>query len=184
MQINDAYDAMGDLTTQSGSGATAATATRSFTYDAAGRVADRRDQRRRNPGQPRLPARHLRDRSATTTAACCCRRPGRPGLVLHLQRQPGSSTSATDAAGTSTYTYDSAGRLATDADAASGTTGTYSYNNLDQVTWISYGTGNDTQSFGYDDLHRLTSDTLDRLRRAPQSPRSATATTPTTTSPR
>jgi RHS repeat-associated protein len=66
----------------------------------------------------------------------------------------------TDPAGTSTYTYNSAGQLATDADAASGTTGSYSYNTLGQVSSISLGTGNDTRSFGYDDLHRLTSDAL------------------------
>jgi RHS repeat-associated protein len=67
---------------------------------------------------------------------------------------------AADAAGTSNYTYDSAGRLATDADAASRVTGSYSYDDLNQVTSISYGSGNDTQSFGYDSLHRLTSDTV------------------------
>ncbi|MCW2935144.1 MAG: hypothetical protein JWM19_6106 [Actinomycetia bacterium] len=36
--MNAAYDAMGDLTGQSGSGATAATENRTFTYDPAGRV--------------------------------------------------------------------------------------------------------------------------------------------------
>ena len=38
MQVNDSYDAMGDLTSQSGTGASAPTATRTFTYDAAGRM--------------------------------------------------------------------------------------------------------------------------------------------------
>src|SRR5207248_2532141 len=76
----------------------------------------------------------------------------------NLTSQSGTGASATTA--TRTFTYDSAGRLATDADAASGTTGTYSYNTLDQVTQISYGSGNNTQSFGYDSLHRLNSDTV------------------------
>src|SRR5206468_8589459 len=91
-------------------------------------------------------------------------------LLLSASGSAGTSTftynaasqlaSDTNAAGTSAYTYDTAGRLATDADAASGSTGTYSYNSLDQVTAISYGTGKDTQVFGYDNVHRLASDTI------------------------
>ena len=69
-------------------------------------------------------------------------------------------TSRADASGTSSFTYDSAGRLATAADAASGTTGTLSYNSMDQVSSISYGSGNDKQLLAYDSLHRLTSDTV------------------------
>ena len=66
-----------------------------------------------------------------------------------------------DAAGTSSYTYDGAGRLRTMADPASGATLTYSYNSMSQVSAISYGgAGSDTRVFGYDGLHRLTSDTL------------------------
>src|SRR5581483_10845477 len=38
VQVSSSYDAMGDLTSQSGTGASAATATRSFTYDPAGRI--------------------------------------------------------------------------------------------------------------------------------------------------
>jgi RHS repeat-associated protein len=41
-----------------------------------------------------------------------------------------------------------------------GATATYSYNPDSQVTGISYGSGKDSQSFGYDPQHRLTSDTL------------------------
>ena len=69
-------------------------------------------------------------------------------------------TSRADASGTSAFTYDSAGRLATAADAASGTTGTLSYNSMDQVSSVTYGTGNDKQLLAYDSLHRLTSDTV------------------------
>ena len=42
----------------------------------------------------------------------------------------------------------------------SGTTGTLSYNSMDQVSSISYGSGNDKQLLAYDSLHRLTSDTV------------------------
>jgi RHS repeat-associated protein len=56
--------------------------------------------------------------------------------------------------------FPAAGRLAALSDPATGTTAAYSYNSLSQVTGISYGTGADSRSFGYDSLHRLTSDTL------------------------
>ena len=79
---------------------------------------------------------------------------------MYTYNQSGQVATATDAAGTSTYSYDSAGRLHADADAGSGATGTYAYNSLDQVTQVAYGSGNDTQSFGYDTLHRLSSDTI------------------------
>jgi RHS repeat-associated protein len=159
VQVNDTYDAMGDVTGQSGSGATAATANRTFTYDAAGRVltaATSAEGTQGSPGyQPSTSESFQYDDRGLLLSAS-----GSAGTDVFTYNPSGQLASSADAAGTSTYTYDSAGRLATDADAASGTTGTYSYNNLDQVTQISYGSGNDTQSFGYDSLHRLASDTL------------------------
>jgi RHS repeat-associated protein len=159
VQINSSYDAMGDLISQSGTGASAPTATRTFTYDAAGRLLTAATGAAGAQGTPGYqPATKesfgYDDRGLLLSAS------GSAGTSAFTYNASGQLASATDAAGTSTYTYDSAGRLATDADAASGTTGTYSYNSLDQVTQISYGAGNDTQSFGYDSLHRLTSDTV------------------------
>jgi RHS repeat-associated protein len=159
VQVNNTYDAMGDLTGQSGSGATAPTANRTFTYDAAGRLLTAATSAEGTQGsfgyQPATSETFsYDDRSLLLSAS------GSAGTSTFTYNASGQLASDTDAAGTSAYTYDSAGRLATDTDAASGTTGTYSYNNLDQVTQISYGAGNDTQSFGYDSLHRLTSDTL------------------------
>ena len=159
VQVNAAYDAMGDLTSQSGTGATAATATRTFTYDAAGRELTARTSAAGTQGSPEYqPATSetftYDDRGLLLSSS------GSAGTSSHTYNAAGQMLTGTDAAGTSTYTYDSAGRLATDADAASSTTGAYSYNDLNQVSSISYGTGNDTQSFGYDNLHRLTSDTL------------------------
>jgi RHS repeat-associated protein len=159
VQVNDAYDAMGDLTSQSGTGATAATATRTFTYDDAGRMLTAATSAAGTQGAPGYqPATSetfsYDDRGLLLSSS------GSAGTSAYTYNAAGQMTADTDAAGTSAYTYDSAGRLATDAGAASGATGTYGYNDLDQVTSISYGTGNDSQSFGYDDLHRLTSDTL------------------------
>ena len=159
VQISDAYDAMGDLTSQSGVGATAATATRTFTYDAAGRVLTADTSAAGTQGSPGYePATsetfQYDDRGLLLSAS------GSAGASAYTYNGAGQMATDTDAAGTSTYTYNSAGQLAADADAASGTAGTYSYNDLEQVTSISHGSGNDTQSFGYDDLHRLTSDSL------------------------
>ncbi|MGH3418121.1 MAG: RHS repeat-associated core domain-containing protein, partial [Streptosporangiaceae bacterium] len=58
------------------------------------------------------------------------------------------------------YAYDTAGRLAALSDPASGTTLSYSYNAMDEVSQIAYGSGGNTRSFGYDNLNELTSDTL------------------------
>jgi RHS repeat-associated protein len=159
VQVASTYDKMGDLTGQSGSGAAAPTASRTFTYDTAGRVLTAATGVAGTSGTAGY-------QPATTESFGYDDR----GLLLSASGAAGTSTftyngsaqpaSVADAAGTSTYTYDTAGRLATDADAASGTTGSYTYNNLDQVTKISYGTGNDSQSFGYDSLHRLTSDAI------------------------
>jgi RHS repeat-associated protein len=68
--------------------------------------------------------------------------------------------SRADAAGTTSYSYDAAGRLSTLTDPITATTATYSYNSLSLPTQISYGTGKNVRSYGYDALHRVTSDTL------------------------
>ncbi len=72
----------------------------------------------------------------------------------------GQAASVNDAAGTTGYTYDSAGRLATLANPVTGTTATYSYNSDSLESGISYGSGNDTRSFGYDADGRQVSQTL------------------------
>jgi RHS repeat-associated protein len=159
VQLGNAYDSDGDLTSQSGSGASASTASRTFTYDAAGRLLTAGTGAAGTQGSPGYqPATSesfsYDDRGLLLSAS------GSAGTSVFTYNGSGQVTSDAEAAGTSTYTYNSAGLLATDADAASGVTGTYSYNNLDQVTGISYGSGHDTQSFGYDGLHRLASDTI------------------------
>lgn len=160
VSTTDTYDANGDLTSQSGTGAGAPTATRTFTYDATGRMLGASTGAAGTVGsfgyQPATSESFSYDDRGLLLAAS-----GSAGMSGFTYNASGQLSSATEAAGTSSFAYDSAGRLATDADPASGTTGAYSYNNLDQVTEISYGTGNNTQSFGYDALHRLTSDVVD-----------------------
>ena len=159
VQVDDTYDAMGDLTAQSGSGATAGTANRSFTYDAAGRMLTAATAAVGTAGafgyQPATSETYQYDDRGLILSTS-----GSAGDSIYTYNSDAQLATATDAAGTSTYTYDDAGRLETDADAASGTTSTYSYNDLGQVSGISYGSGEDTQSLGYDTLHRLTSDTV------------------------
>jgi RHS repeat-associated protein len=160
VQITNTYDPRGDLTSQSGSGAGALTSTRTFSYDLAGRILTAATSVAGTPGtfgyQPATSESFSYDDRGLLLSAA-----GSAGSSSFGYNGSGQLTSVTDAAGTSSYTYDSGGRLATDTAAASGTTGSYSYNSLDQVTKISYGTGNDTQAFGYDGLHRLISDTVD-----------------------
>jgi RHS repeat-associated protein len=159
VQLNYTFNTNGDLTGQTGAGATAPTANRTFTYDSAGRMLTAAASTEGTQGSPGYqPATsetfQYDDRGLLLSTS------GSAGTTVFTYNASGQLASSADAAGTSSYTYDSAGRLATDADAASGATGTYSYNSLDQVTQLSYGSGKDSQSFGYDSLHRLTSDTL------------------------
>jgi RHS repeat-associated protein len=160
IQLSSTYDPNGDLTGQAGSGASAPTAPRTFTYDADGRMKTAATGAAGTQGTfgyqaPTSESFSYDDRGLLLAAA------GSAGASAFTYNASGQQASVTNAAGTSTYTYNSGGLLATDADAASGATGTYSYNHLDQVTQISYGAGNNTQSFGYDNLHRLTSDVID-----------------------
>lgn len=151
--LSTSYDTMGDVLSQSGTGADVATATRSFTYDhlgrpltasttAAGAQAATSDTFTYN------------DRGSLLTTS------GDAGSSSFAYNGDDAMTNRTDASGATGYGYDPAGRLQTINDAASGNTLTYQYNTLDQVNQISYGTGQNTRTFGYDSLHRLTSDTL------------------------
>jgi RHS repeat-associated protein len=145
--VTDSYDALGRLTSQSGTGADAPTATRSFGYDAVGNVT-----------------------SASTPAGTAAFSYDDRGLLLSASGPSGSSslryngdgnmTARTDASGTSTYAYDSAGRLSTLTDAATGSPLTYGYNSDSQLTSVSYGAGGASQQFAYNSLHQLTVDTL------------------------
>jgi len=153
--VTSSYNNVGELTGQSGSGADAATATRSFGYDTAGNLTSASTSNTLGTGSNATSeAFTYNDRGQVLTAS------GSAGSTTVTYNGDGQKASVADAAGTTSYTYDSAGRLGTLANPVTGTTGTYSYNSDSQVSGISYGTGNDTRSFGYDARHRLTSDTL------------------------
>jgi len=153
--VTDTYNSLSELTGQSAAGADAATPARTFGYDTAGNLTSASTSNTLGSGSNATSeAFTYNDRGQVLTAS------GSAGSTSYAYNGDGQVASVADAAGTTSYTYDGAGRLATLADPATGTTATYSYNPDSQVSQVSYGSGKDTQSFGYDARHQLTSDTL------------------------
>ncbi|MGW2696099.1 LamG-like jellyroll fold domain-containing protein [Streptomyces sp. NPDC001296] len=154
VSVTTGYDNIGNVTSQSGTGAEAATADRTFTYD--------HDNRMRSAVTAAI---------GTTTAATnesftyddrgnLLTTSGSAGTGSFTYNGDGLLTARTDAAGTTSYGYDNNDRLANLTDPATGTLLTYGYNTLNQLHTIQYGTGGDTRSYDYDHLHRLIADTL------------------------
>ncbi|MGI5239197.1 LamG-like jellyroll fold domain-containing protein [Dactylosporangium sp. CA-139066] len=141
------YDTVGNLVQQTGAGAEAATAERSFGYDLAGRLTSATAADGTNTFT-------YDDRDLLLSAS------GPSGGSSFTYTADGLMASRTDAAGTTTYGYDTADRLSSVTNASAGLAATLAYNNLSQVKSIVYGTGADTRSFGYDTLHRLVTDEL------------------------
>ena len=157
VSVSDSYDSVGDLTGQSGSGASAVTATRSFGYDLAGNMTSASTSNTAPQSQPSNATSEsftYDDEGLLLTAS------GSAGSSSFTYDGDGQLASATTPAGTATYGYDDDGRLASMSDPATGSTLTYSYNSLSQLSQISYGAGADVRAFGYNSLHELTSDTL------------------------
>ena len=155
VSVTDTYNKVDELTGQSGTGADAATPTRTLGYDPAGNLTSASTSNTASTGSNATSETFTyNDRGLVLTAS------GSAGSSTLGYNGDGQLTSVADAAGTTSYTYDNAGRLSTLANPVTGTTSTYSYNSDSLPTGITYGSGNDTQSFGYDSLHRLTSDTL------------------------
>ncbi|MFD8693243.1 DUF6531 domain-containing protein [Kitasatospora purpeofusca] len=142
-----AYDGLGRLVAETGTGAEAATTAHTYGYDLAGRML-------RVAGVGGDNAFGYDDRGLLTSAA------GPSGDATFGYDANGQLTTRTDAAGGTTFTYDRAGRPADLTDAVTGVRATYGYNSLDQVTSVGYGTGGAVRTFGYDALHRVASDTL------------------------
>ena len=93
-------------------------------------------------------------------------------------------TSRADKAGTTSYTYDEADRLATVADPLTGSALTYGYNADSAPTTISYakgGTAGPKQALGYSGLQQLDSDKLTSASGATIASASPTPSTPTGT---
>ncbi|QKV74196.1 LamG-like jellyroll fold domain-containing protein [Amycolatopsis sp. Hca4] len=141
------YDALGRVTAETGTGAQAPTPARSFGYDAADRLT--------SVGAPGGDETFTYDdRGDLLTAA------GPAGTSSFGYTSNGQLSTRTDRAGTAAFTYDPAGQLATATDPLTGTTATYGYNTIGQVTSIGYGTSAATQTNTYNDQHQLTGQSL------------------------
>ncbi|MFJ5268379.1 LamG-like jellyroll fold domain-containing protein [Streptomyces sp. NPDC088358] len=153
------YDVNGQLKTMSGAGADAATAQRSFDYDANGRVLSADTDAAGIAGAvDHQDATHdaftYDDRGDVLTAT------GSAGTSGFTYNDDASMLTRTDAAGTTSYGYDTAGRMSSLNDAATGTQLTLSYGQLNELKSIRYGSTGQTRTFGYNTSHELTSDVL------------------------
>jgi len=149
-----AYDSLNDLTGQSGSGATAPTATRAFSYDKAGRMLTATTTS--TAVSSATSETFVYDDRGMVTGAT-----GSAGTTSLGYNGDGQAASVLDGGGTSVYSYDGDGRLHVMNDPASGAALTYSYNQMSQPSTVAYGGSSaDTQTFGYNSLHQTTSDTL------------------------
>jgi large repetitive protein len=147
------YDALGNLTSEAGSGADAPTANRTFGYDQAGNVLTAATSAASAAAPATSEAFTYNDRGQVLTAS------GTAGSTTLGYNGDGLLSSRADAAGTTSYSYDGADRLSGLTDPATGASLTYGYTS-NQLTSVSYGTGGATRGYGYDGLGRLTSDTL------------------------
>ncbi|NEC85946.1 LamG-like jellyroll fold domain-containing protein [Streptomyces sp. SID12501] len=145
--LTNTYDALDDLTAQSGTGADATTADRHFTYSLNGDLVA-------------SAAGDTWEYYDTNALGDVLTTSGQAGSSSFTYNADESALTRTDASGTSSYVYDTDGRLSTDTDASTGTILNYQYNSLSQPKAVTYGTSGNVRSYGYDSLHRLTSDTL------------------------
>ncbi|GLY92787.1 LamG-like jellyroll fold domain-containing protein [Actinoplanes sp. NBRC 103695] len=139
------YDSAGNLTSETGTGAEAATAARTLGYDIAGRLTSTS-----TPGGS--DSFGYNDRSQLLSAS------GPSGNASFVYDGDGNRTSRTDAAGTAVFGYDR-GRLDTVKDALTGVVQKIGYDNAGMLSTVAYGAVS-TRAFGYDDFGRVASDTV------------------------
>jgi len=141
------YDGLGRLTAETGTGAGQPTIGRGLDYDAVGRTT-----------------------TVSSPAGDYTYTYNDRGLLTRSTRSGSTSTftydgednltARSDPSGSGTFTYDAAGRLATATDALTGATATFSYAATGDLSGIGYGTSRPTRTYGYDNLGRLSSDTM------------------------
>jgi RHS repeat-associated protein len=150
VSLSYGYDPLGDILSESGSGASASTPDLSFSYYA------NQQMQTATSGTGTDSFTYNADGDLSGAS-------GPSGTSSYTYNNDGLVASETSAAGKASYTYDAADRLATQTDPLTGSTLTWAYNSDSHPTSVSYAT-NETagpvQSFGYDALQRLTSDTL------------------------
>ncbi|WP_155373687.1 RHS repeat-associated core domain-containing protein [Catellatospora vulcania] len=145
--VGFAYNAAGQLSEQTGTGAEAATKTRTITYDAAGRVKAFSGAGAADNTVEYDP----RGLVASISGAAS-------GDTAFTYTADGQLKTRTDAAGNTVYEYDGAGRL---HEVTNGTLKqTYDYDDMSRVKRIDYGTGGDYRVLDYYPTQRLKSDKL------------------------
>ncbi|WP_346114042.1 polymorphic toxin-type HINT domain-containing protein [Nonomuraea maheshkhaliensis] len=145
VRIDRTYDHLNRLTTENGSGGGAATAERTFAYDLAGRRTTAGDLTI-DYNDRNLPLRVSRGAVQETAYSY-------DGL--------GNPTQRIDAAGTASFTYDTANRLKTVTDPVTNRTLTYGYDAVSRLKTITATSGTaSTQTIDYDNLNRVTAQTL------------------------
>jgi RHS repeat-associated protein len=147
VSVTRTFDALNDLTAQTGTGASAATTATAVGYDAAGRITSLN-----TPGGTIAATYNDRGSLLSTTAP--------NGNSSFTYDNDGRLTQQTDRAGTAGYGYDSASRLTSATDPVTGRALTLGYDNDDRLTGITYGTGGPTRTIGYDPMDRPTSDVV------------------------
>jgi RHS repeat-associated protein len=140
------YDADGRLTDETGTGAAATTAARHVDHDAVGRLT-------KVSGPAGDTTYTYNDRGLLTHTSG-------PGITVSATYDAEDHLiSRTDPTGTGVFTYDAAGRLATVADPLTGKTATYGYTPFGEPASVTYGTGQPSRTYTYDNLNRLATDT-------------------------
>jgi RHS repeat-associated protein len=148
------YDGDGDLLTESGAGATATTPARVFGYNSDGEVTSAQTCTTTSCGTVETSESIGYDSEGDVLSVS-----GTAGTSSFTYNTDDQLYTATTAAGTTTYHHEN-GLLSAVDDPLTGETDTYSYNDLDQVSSITYGTGGDVQTYGYTPLGQVDSDTI------------------------
>ncbi|MEU8365269.1 RHS repeat-associated core domain-containing protein [Nonomuraea sp. NPDC048882] len=144
VRIDRQFDPLGRLTRQSGSGAEAATAEQSFTYDPAGRPA--------TAGAEQLEYNDRNQLLKVTEAS------GQSTAYAYDSR--GNLTQRIDPSGTASFTWDDGARLATATDPVTGRTNTYTYDKADRLATVAATFPATTQTYTYDGANRPLTHTL------------------------
>ncbi|GII85544.1 hypothetical protein Ssi03_35340 [Sphaerisporangium siamense] len=146
VRATSSYDNLNRLINEQGTGAEAATQTNTFAYDLSGRLTGAGDL-----------SFAYNDRDLLVSTA----KTGTPGNLSSFGYDGNNRlTQRTDAAGTTSFTWDTADRLKTLTDPVTSATLTYGYDNADRLTGVDYGAGGPKRTYAYDPMDRLTGDTL------------------------
>jgi RHS repeat-associated protein len=148
--VTSTYDQLSNLLTQSGTGADAPSAARTYGYDLDSRLTSAVTA----VGTDTIAYNDAGEPTATT---------GPSGAGSFSYNADGNLSSRTDTSGSTGYTYDQDGRPATTTDPLTGATLTYGYSPESLITSVAYKTGSTvgpTRTLGYDQLHNPASDTL------------------------